>query len=333
MEEGTEREQEFTGTIVKLLDPKDKGFIQYQGDKLIYFKNFYGFFFRSNKRGTWQIGDRVIFSIREDEQDRCYAKIVGFIENPILEKLILNAQKEGSMVLKGFLTVFDGDLFFQDSSLKLIFAVQHLTISDINLKEEHEYKAILNVDKSSRIVALTEWIELYEQLKLKHRNREIISSTIIEVRMDYIKVSISGTPFYGKVLGFDRTKEYRVGENIDLYTFIKNNYKFHFSDVTYRRINELPIRLPIRGNGYQAVINDCDAKYYQIEIVGENFNGVLPKVFLQLKQKYVIGKAIDVIYAKRTNDLRYMFFTTQQFEKIKERKKKRKQRKASSQAL
>ena len=304
-------EREYTGTIVKLLHPKDEGFIQYQGDKLIYFKSYYGFFFRSKKRGTWQIGDKVIFSIRENEQGRCYTKIVGFIENPILEKLILNSQKKDSIVLNGFIKVFDGDLYFQDSNLKLIVAVQHLTISDINITEEHEYMAILNVNESSRIVTLTEWIQLYEQLKLKNRNREIISSQIIEVRTDYLKVTIPGTPFYGKVLGFDRTKEYIVGDNIDLYIFIKNNYKFHFIDVTYRRTDGLSIRLPIRGNEYQAVINDCDEKYYQIEILGEYFNGVLPKIFWQHEQKYEIGKAFDVVYYKRTNDLRYMFFTTE----------------------
>lgn len=328
-----EGEQEFTGTIVKLLHPKDEGFIQYKGDKLIFFKSNYKRFFKTKKRGTWQIGDTVKFSIREDEKGRIYATIVCFIENPVLEKLISNALQEDGIVLKGSLKVFDGDLFFHESSSKLIFAVQYLTLSDINITEEHEYKAILNANKSSRIVALTEWIQLYEQLELKNRNREIISSKIIEFRMDYLKVTIPGTPFYGKVLGFDRTKEYKVGDSIDLYTFIKNNYKFHFSDVTYHRTNELTIRLPIRGNEYQAIINDYDETYYQIEIIGECFIGVLPKIFWKQRQEYEIGEAVDVIYAKRAKDLQYLFYTTEQFARIAERAERRKQRKASSLAL
>lgn len=328
-----EGEQELTGTIVKLLHPKDEGFIQYHGDKLIFFKSNYKRFFKTKKRGTWQIGDTVKFYIKEDEIGRIYATIVCFVENPALEELMLNVQQEDCIVLKGSLKVFDGDLFFQESSFKFIFAVRYLTVSDINIAAENEYEAILNMNESSRMVVLSEWLKLCDQLKIKKRNREIISSTVIEVRMDYLKISIPGTPFYGKVLGYDKTKEYREGDNIDLYTFPKHEYKYFFSDSTYRRSDNLSTRPPVRGNEYQAIITGYDEKYYQIDIIGEYFNGVLPKIFWEQRQKYEVGEAVDVIYAKRANDLRYLFFTTQQFAKIEERAKKRKQRKISSNTL
>ena len=320
-----EQEQEYTGTIVNIIHPYKEGIIQYRGDNLICFKTDYFTFFR--KRGTWQIGDKVFFSIRKDENGNSYADIAGFIDNPNFEKFMYLARQNDYMVLKGYLKVFDGEVFFLEQQSKLIFLVQHITALDIKTEEGIEYEAILNVNKSQRFVILSEWMKLWEQIKALKRNRETINTTVIDARYEYLKVPIPGTHFYGKVYRFDRAKEFKKGDTIELYPSIDVNYRYHFGDVNFHKTDGLSKHTPIRDKLFSAIINGSEENYYQIEIIGEYFTGVVPKTCLSHRYTYTIGDVIDVYYCKRTIDSRYMFFTTQQFERIQERTERKRQNK------
>lgn len=318
-----EKQQSYIGTIVKLIHPGHDGFIQYQGDKLIYFYDSYKHFFQ-RKTGTWQIGDRVNFYIGTNKCGTDIALIFSYIGNPITEELMQKAQQKNQIVLKGVLKAYDGNLFFLEPRLKLMFGVRYLTLSDVNLMEDKEYEAILNVNESPREVVLKEWIKVREQLKQTRINSKIISVTLIKVRPEYLNFLIPGTSFYGKLERFDRTIEYKVGESIDVCS-IKEVHGLCFRLASNHKNKKFLQFLPVREKTYQAVVLACEEQYYRIDIIDESFGGVIPKVLFGKKQIFDVGEIINVIFRKRTRDLRYSFLTTQQQAIIDENKERRKQ--------
>ena len=317
-----EENKEYIGTITQILHPQFSGFIQSSNGDSVYFYCDYKSHFKKG-RGSWQLGDKVIFLLVEKEDGKKCAHILGYIGNTQYEEFLFKATQENPLMIKGTLQDFKGVLYFKESQSKLIFSVSHIDITDVNMEENKEYEAILDVNSSLRWVSLVEWIDLHKYLYSLYKEREIIKSTIVEVRFDYLKVLIPDTPFYGKVLGFDRTKDYSVGDDIELYCFTKKRfYRVNFSDANYRRSEESLSLLPKEGEKYQAIITAFDDKYYQVEIIGEGFNGVIPVRFKKHIEKHKLGDVVDVVYCKRINTRQFLFFTNQQFSMYAKRKER-----------
>ena len=326
-----EKNKEYIGTIVQLIQPQFRGFIQSVNGDSVYFYCDHRSHFKKGRR-LWQLGDKVIFSLIEKEDGEKCAHISSYIGNTNYEEFLSKATKESPLTIKGTLKDFNGNLFFVESQYKLIFSVLYLDITDVNMDENKEYEAIFDINNSLRWVSIVEWIDLHESLYLHYKERTIIKSTIVEVRFDYLKVLIPNTPFYGKVLGFDRTKEYAIGDEIELYCYTKKrSYRVHFSDVNYRSSEENLSLLPKQWEKYQAIITAIDNTYYQIEIIGEEFNGVIPVRFKKLVEKYNVGDVVDVVYYKRISSRKFLFFTDRQFSMYAKRKKRLEEKKSIKQ--
>ena len=205
-------------------------------------------------------------------------------------------------------------------------------MTDVNMEENKEYEAIFDVNSSLRWVSLVEWIDLHKYLYSLYKEREIIKSTIVEVRFDYLKVLIPNSSFYGKVLGFDRTKDYAIGDDIELYCYTKKrNQRVFFSDASYRRSEESVSLLPLKDEKYQAIITAIDDKFYHIDLIGYEFNGIMPIQFKNKIERFKLDDIVEVIYCKRIKTRQFLFLSDQQYslytergEKIKEKKMKKK---------
>ena len=322
-----EENKEYIGTIAVLIHPKYNGFIQSQNDNLVYFHCDYRTHFKRG-RGSWQIGDKVIFSVIENEDGEKRAHISEYIGNTQYEEFRIKATQESPMTIKGILRDFKGELFFVESQFNLLFSVLHIDITDVNISVNKEYEAIIDVKDSLRLVSLLEWTNLHKHLYSLHKKRETIKSSIVEARFDYLKVLIPNSSFYGKVLGFDRTKDYAVGDDIELYCYTKKrNQRVYFSDANYRSSEESVSLLPLKDEKYQAIITAIDDKFYQVDIIGHEYNGIIPIQFKKLTERFKLNDVVEVVYCKRVKTKQFLFLTNQQYSKYAKRKEKLEEKK------
>lgn len=312
-------EQEYTGKIKFLLHPSTDGFLSYineEGETLsIYFCKESNYF--KPKHQIWQLGDKLSFTVVQREDGKSYAKVIEFHGNDDFTALCQQADDDGRVFLRGTLQVIEHQLYFSDMQYRLIFKVDKLMPTDIAFSPDDEFDAVLNLEKSKKLVSLPIYDDFSERVARCSEGQTSLSAVIERVNYDYLLVSFSGTPIKGKVISYNRHREYAVGEHIDVTPLSSSNYGFIFSAKGYREDESLFER----GAVYQAKISGFRTQGYFVEIVGTEVVGVLDFKHKEDIEPFERDQIVALHYLHRNNSHQFSFATETQYLKRLGKKK------------
>lgn len=307
---------EFSGTILRLIHPQENGFVRYKDNEghmnSVYFRNHVRFY-KKGRGNLWQIGDEVSFVIEDGSARKKVAKIIAFKGNEASDSFYSSLNKGTQHIVTGFLEIYQDDLFLHNSQYNLLFSVLKTTPSDIHINANKEYEAILDLRISNRSVTLVEWINLHEKVKLYRQTSQTLKVIISEVRDNYLRFPIAGTDFYGMIIGFDRSKGYEQGDEIEVRCYTNKSLKLSFAAVDYRNVDCDKLYLPQLETPYRAVVTGQRHMGYNVEILGDGGLGIIAFRHNEF-ESYAINDIIEVYYSgRKDSSRRYIFLTKKQY--------------------
>ena len=313
-------EQIYTGKISFLLHPEIDGFITYinsDGESArVYFCKKSNFF--KPKHQIWQLSDKVTFSIIQKEDGKICAKVFEFLGNDDFNSLTNKAGNSTKIQLRGTLKVIDHLLYLSEQEYNLLFQVRNLMPTDIAFTPDDVFEAELDLERSKKMVSLA----IYEQYKIAFANflqtSQPLLAPIEKVNFDYLLISLPNTPLKGKVTSFERSKEYAIGDYIEVVPFSVGNYGFSFAMSGYQD-EQTPFE---KGTLYTAKIVAFRSKGYIVEIVGTEAVGVLDFKHKEDVEPFEKDQLVNLYYIKRNNSQQFAFATEKQFAELQEKQAK-----------
>lgn len=224
-----------TGRIIRVYTDWGSGVITYQSpnmtDEEIYFV---GKSYKiKDRHSPWRIGDIVAFDIEKSEDGRDIAIVTDFIGNELYNDLIKYAEENPDSVIRGYLKLIHGKLYFKEVSTKIKIRVRDIAPGNIIIDESKLYEAYLVKGKCTCTVRLAEVDNVINTAKRLEAELTPISVTIQDVLQKHLIISIPDSDLLGEVVTFDPNHGYKPGDTIRVYWKSNNKNKLNFIEEKY----------------------------------------------------------------------------------------------------